>query len=545
MAVKKLTLELAAGVAGLKQDLASAGTLVSGFAARAKQALGGIGSAIKDGLADVITGSDPLKLVTTAVKDLAGSIPLVGGAITGAVGIYDGFIDKVKSMFDPILAVRKEAGNLGISVTEMSRLVAGIGGDADAASKPLAKLQRTIAEARMGSKEAAGALGLLGLSAEDLGAMPLSQALGVVVDRINATGDAADRANLKFQIFGKGAGALGGVFAGGSAGLNAKADLAQAQGRTFTDADAGGVAAAKKEMARWKDEFEGLWTQIAVKVAPLIGGLFKAFSDERGKVNVQQIAEYAESAMESVIRVGGVLKGSFNVVANVVETIAGGIAQIYTWALKLAGNFEAAVKVEADMKAAGARIFGRSGLTESIKEADELIARIKAGRTGVLALGATAITPEDLDRARELASLTQRANSLMAGVETPYERFAKGATEVNELFEAGVLSMEEMYRLSNKIVTDFEKASLEAKDLYKPVGAVSAGSAAAFSAQQYTASWMKANQDAGNTPLERLNRAFERGQKLAEQQAADGKERVRLLRIIVQQNGQRVDFPPP
>lgn len=143
-------------------------------------------------------------------NQMAAAIKTLGGLTAAFVGVratVDSFakaIDMGGRLNDLSSRTGETAGNLAI----LERAFENAGSSAEKVGPAINKMQKSIQEASEGSKEAVDALGMLGLSAEDLaGKLPLEQ-MQIIADRIGKISDPTQRAAAAMAVFGKSGGEL-------------------------------------------------------------------------------------------------------------------------------------------------------------------------------------------------------------------------------------------------------------------------------------------------------------------------------------------------
>lgn len=145
--------------------------------------------------------STGMKGLSTAVK--AGAVAF---AALVAVKVVDWLKDQFTAMADLADALAKTAVNLGITTVELEqmRFVAELSGiSITEMDKALFNFNRQLGEAFDNTGPAADALAQLGLSAEELSRIPLPEAIARIAESYNKLGSAAEKAMVRFNLFGK------------------------------------------------------------------------------------------------------------------------------------------------------------------------------------------------------------------------------------------------------------------------------------------------------------------------------------------------------
>lgn len=137
----------------------------------------------------------------------------------------------------------------------------------------LQRMQRRLGEvASTGKGAAAPALERLGLDAEKLVQLPLSEQFETIADRLASVENAGERTALAMRFFDSEGVALLQTMEGGAAGIRAMRDEARALGVTITQNMADSAAEANDRMTNLQARLNGVGREILFTVAP-------AFSD--------------------------------------------------------------------------------------------------------------------------------------------------------------------------------------------------------------------------------------------------------------------------
>lgn len=201
----------------------------------------------------------------------AGAVAVAGMAVTaaGALAVF------TRQSFAAIDAQAKLAQSLGtttgsMQIMERAGELAGVSmSGIEQAAKDMTRRLSQAAES--GAGPAAEALGKLGLSAQELMAMPLDQRIAEVNSAIEEFIPAANRAAIAGQIFGEeGSIAMSRIDA---TTIATATDELEKFGVIIDDVDADKIEAANDAMSRLGLAARGLGNRIAVFVAPALAGL--------------------------------------------------------------------------------------------------------------------------------------------------------------------------------------------------------------------------------------------------------------------------------
>lgn len=155
-----------------------------------------------------------LQQALTRLKSLGSGLQSIGsgmqalGTRTLAVGagIVTPLLAAAKSFAEIGDALDKMSARTGISVEALSELGHAAqlsGASMEDVEGAIRRMQRTLAEARSGSKTALEALAALGLTVEDLQALSPDEQFALIGARLNAIQDPAQRAAAAMEVFGR------------------------------------------------------------------------------------------------------------------------------------------------------------------------------------------------------------------------------------------------------------------------------------------------------------------------------------------------------
>lgn len=162
--------------------------------------------------------------------------------------------------------------------------LAGLALQADLSGVSLTKLESSIGkvnklsgEAALGNEKAAATLKMVGISAEELSSLSPEEKLARIADTIKGISDPGEKAAVAMRVFGKSGAELIPMLNGGSAAMAEAEAEAKAFGLAFTELDGIKVENANDSMTRLGKLFEGIKTQLAVQLAPIISTVMDMF----------------------------------------------------------------------------------------------------------------------------------------------------------------------------------------------------------------------------------------------------------------------------
>ena len=266
----------------------------------------------------------------SAAKFVAG-VALISGAI-GTLRSFGSQLERINDQFGRIDRLAKFSDEVGATVAEMQALQLQAeltGTNNDTLEKGIQRFVRRLGEAKLGIGQGVKALKELGLTSEQLINLPLTDQLGLVVDRIRQNGTEAERAAAAYALFGRQGQELMTFINGGSQGIrNATRDI-ERFGLGIRRVDAASIEAANDSWARMSTLVEGFYGQIAVKSAPA----FKVLTDVTTEYidTLGGVDSAAEIAIESLVKGFGKLADVYNILIGAQQRltaeIVGGIAQ--------------------------------------------------------------------------------------------------------------------------------------------------------------------------------------------------------------------------
>jgi len=307
--VSGINVTIGANPAPLKKGIAEAETALKGFDSRARESVSNIA-----------------KIGTAAVA--------AGAAI--AAGLVYRSMEAIGALDD----LAQQLGTTVASVQALQRAGDLAGVSAEAMMNGVRKLNNTIGEAQAGNAAAADSLAKLGLSAQQLAELPVDQRMQAVAVAISGMADQTQRAAAAQDLFGKTGQMLLPMLQDSGATLAEATRQTQAWGVALSDIDAQKVASAGDAISSVSMVFDGFVNRIAVKFAPLIEGIGKAFEDAATETGGFQ--GIAEQAFSFVIKTAGFVADAIRGVITVVkalEVVWHGITVAVTTAANVLAHF--------------------------------------------------------------------------------------------------------------------------------------------------------------------------------------------------------------
>lgn len=241
--IDTLTVNLQAATAGLTKGLTQGQTAVKGFASSVSKDLAFIGGAIGG----------------------AFSIKAIGDFVLGGIDAADTLADLAVELNTTAEALNRLRHAAVMSDVESDLLVAG-----------LERMQRTIGDAKLGSKDAATALDRLNVKMFHLGKMDVAEQFKTIAEAISRVKDPTTRAALAVDIFGKSGQKLIPVLMQGEAGIN---KLGEEVAGMFSPENVKAIGEADDAIKNLKESFVELEHAIAVRTAPAVAAAARDLAD--------------------------------------------------------------------------------------------------------------------------------------------------------------------------------------------------------------------------------------------------------------------------
>lgn len=230
---------------------------------------------------------DKLRGMTKGFADIAGAVNIAQQAFGAASRAISTLTEEIKRL-DEIGDAAERLSITADSLVKLGRAVELTGGQVDGFNKTLAILQRNLGDAASGQGGAQKAIDRLGLSAEKLASMGLSEAFEEIVDRISQLPTPAERASVAADLFGKSAANLSGLLTQGSSAIREATDEVDSFGAKLDEVRMKQIDAAQKSLERLDMAWSGLKANLAIDLAPAAADTADFVS--RGLQGMQQMS---------------------------------------------------------------------------------------------------------------------------------------------------------------------------------------------------------------------------------------------------------------
>ena len=271
--------------------------------------------AVKAGGVFVEIGADPTKFFA-ALKGVNKNIGSIGKAMTsagtkmaamgaGVVGPIFASAAAFASVGSALFDMSKRTGVATESLSVLQFAAEQTGTDMGGVETALKKMQKAVFAAGSGSKEAAEALAMVGLSASDLEGLSADQQMGKIADGLMAIEDPGARAAVAMKIFGKSGTDILPMLEGGSAGMAAFADEAKRLGLVMDSETAAKADALGDAIDSVKSSMKMAFIQVGSAVAPILTQLAQGLAIVAA--NVGKFISENQAFVVSVLKGGAAL----------------------------------------------------------------------------------------------------------------------------------------------------------------------------------------------------------------------------------------------
>lgn len=429
------------------------------------------------------------------------------GAAVAGIGAGVGIASLVRSSFAAIDSTSKLADRLGITTESLVALhqAAKIsGGGIDEVDASLRKFISTI-----GQTSEASSLGRLlrglGISAQSLASVGLDEAIAQVADVLQSLPNAADRAALAVQLFGRDGLKMVNILQGGRQALAGFAKETERLGTSFGRVDGAKIEAANDAVTRMRDVFSGLANTIAFELAPFVEAIANRFVNwategSRGANFVRSAVEQVAIVIAKAVDITDLFIAGWHGLRSIVASVESlifkvfeelaqrvvtfidllgisheGLDKFITDAGLLSQAFaDTADDAEEDMSrsfskfANGSAAAATKKFFEDIrKEAEEAVKATKSAGdlVGPPAPARLSGLLDDIEegeeRMKRLETLAERVSDRL---KTPFERVGEELIDALDVFEAGFLNANQLIRAFD-LAQDELKEKIEQQDL--------------------------------------------------------------------------------
>jgi len=413
--------------------------------------------------ANIVRLQQDMDKARSAVENTMGKISKAAGAAgvaLGALGVTVGvgaFAGWIRGAIDAADETNKLAQKIGVAVPQVAGLQLAFrqsGIDAGALQTSMSKLSVAIADGNdafvamnISTKNADGTL------------KSTRQILGEVADKFQDYEDGAAKTALAIKLFGKGAAELIPLLNGGAEALDEFDAMAKKLGLTLDEDTAKRAERFNDTLDLMGQGFTGIGRQVAAQLLPTLEGLADQFFSsmtEGNRLNV--IADALSKGLKALYIVGVALVGAFRAVGDTLYAVGAQAMAV------MRGDFAGAVKIgkqyAADME---------KNWTGSLEEIDK--AWNANGSTAVSTMAATSkafktqapvVNEETKKMAAETAKLDAEYKKLIDSIENKTEVMIAESEGTGKLTDGQKTALKMMQDLQNGTLklTDAQKQNL-------------------------------------------------------------------------------------
>ncbi len=301
--------------------------------------------------AGVKQGSQAVQRMASEMESAAGFARTALLGLASALGIGS-FAAAIKGASEAADAAAKMGDRFGIA-TDMMIGMQHAGKLAGASNEALATALRSMArsgiDAARGGEEAAKAYGMLGIRAGEFVKLPMDRQFSIIIEKLGAVENVTLRNALAQEVLGKAAGEVMGLVAEGADSFARAAEDARDWGLAIDRVDAAKLEMANDAITRAQAAAQGLFTTIALHVAPAVKALADYFADssKEAKGFKTQAADAAEVVITGIGYAANVVQGlrfAYVGVKLVLAELLRIAAEGFAWLAENAATFGAVLK---------------------------------------------------------------------------------------------------------------------------------------------------------------------------------------------------------
>jgi hypothetical protein len=249
------------------------------------------------------------KTVKSVEKAIGASMAVAGAAVVG----YGAAVAKVATDNIKLIATQADlAQSMNATVTGL-RAVSQAAADNSIGELDgsLARLHRRLGAVENGGGPAANAIKQLNLSTRELAAADADEKLAMIADAIQKSGVSSQQATRYLQDMGFEQRGVFNLFKDGGDAIRGYREQIEATGRAVNDIEAVQIQQAALAMGSLGDATEGVKTQLAVQLAPIISEVAKLFNDWTSSSidGVSGVEKAINATIESMLYMADVLHG--------------------------------------------------------------------------------------------------------------------------------------------------------------------------------------------------------------------------------------------
>ncbi len=268
---------------------------------------------------------------TLSGKVTAGFTAAKGAMMGFAAGMLAAFsagaiLSALSNISQSIDDISKAASKLKVNMGDLQGL--GLAADlSGVAFSELAtaaqRMNKVLGQAIATGKGTEGVFKILGISAQELSAMPIDERFGAIADRMNAMNLTADQTALILSKLGDRNGSLTALFEGGSEAINEASDMLDRFNGKLTNDQGKEVEAMNDAFTALSYSIQAVGVQIVAFVAPFIGPVIQGIAETIGAISraFSWVASSASTAAQIIRAVFGSIAGAFNPIGAAITAV--------------------------------------------------------------------------------------------------------------------------------------------------------------------------------------------------------------------------------
>ena len=294
--------------------------------------------------------------------NLAGTLSgKVSAGFTAAKGAMMGFAAGMLAAFSAG-AIIAALNNISQSIDDISKAASklkvnmgdlqGLGLAADLSGVAFSELataaqrmNKVLGQAIATGKGTEGVFKILGVSAQELSAMPIDERFGAIADRMNAMNLTADQTALILSKLGDRNGSLTALFEGGSEAINEASNMLDRFNGKLTNEQGKQVEAMNDAFTALNYSIQAVGVQVVAFVAPFVGPVIQGVAETIGAISrsFAWVASSASTAAAVIRAVFGSIAGAFNPIGAAITALGRLFQSVFgttiTDAAKTSANF--------------------------------------------------------------------------------------------------------------------------------------------------------------------------------------------------------------
>jgi hypothetical protein len=264
--------------------------------------------------------------ITKTFAGIGAGVAVGGSLVDGAKGLYDAY----KSGLHEIVETGEEVHKLGTSFEGLAALQLLAGSDAERMTKSFEHLSAKLAEMKIKGGDATAPLDALHLKLSDLADKPFEQKLGLIVDKIQALGDASDRNYFAKELLGLREGpAIVEKIKEGTLGIADAVAQIKSHGNILNEKDFESALAAEKSIKEMESTFNRIKLSLISEFAPVMKNVADGVADMTGKANGKDAFKGLGDAAKEFLK--GLTKGLIivsKVIGGIVDDVQAAVAKL-------------------------------------------------------------------------------------------------------------------------------------------------------------------------------------------------------------------------